>query len=123
MLSGIAIIIIILAVGSGFTDCCTKVNHYSNKAVTLIGYCTTVAWKYFIGKKFSWVMLSAKFITRTIKTTKLHEAFRMSGILKYFKRKNELPDPKGPLSAVINPSAIAAANKEAKRSEWKWSQH
>ena len=35
-------------------------------------------------------------------------------LMKYFKRKNELPDPKGPLSAVINPSAIAVANKEVK---------
>ena len=35
-------------------------------------------------------------------------------ILKYFK-KTELPDPKSsPLSAVIAPSAIAAANKELK---------
>ena len=33
-------------------------------------------------------------------------------ILKYLRPKDGLPDPNGSLSAVVNPQAIARANKE-----------
>ena len=33
-------------------------------------------------------------------------------LLKYFKRKHELPNPRGSLSSSISPRAIASANRE-----------
>ena len=33
-------------------------------------------------------------------------------MLKYFKRKHELPNPRGSLSSSISPRAIASANRE-----------
>ena len=35
-------------------------------------------------------------------------------ILDYFKMKNALPNPTGPLSTVVTPLAIAASSKEVK---------
>ena len=33
-------------------------------------------------------------------------------LLKYFKRKHELPNPMGSLSSSISPQAIASANRK-----------
>ena len=39
----------------------------------------------------------------------------MAGILKFFKRDSNLPDPSGPLASVVPPSNIQAANRAVKR--------
>lgn len=39
----------------------------------------------------------------------------MAGILKFFKKDSNLPDPSGPLASVVPPSNIQAANRAVKR--------
>ena len=39
----------------------------------------------------------------------------MMSLLKYFRRKEELPDPKGSLSLSVPSRAIASANKEVEK--------
>ena len=41
-----------------------------------------------------------------------HELVPGMSILKYFKQKDGLPEPRGELSTSVRPSAIARANKE-----------
>ena len=41
----------------------------------------------------------------------MSELVRMS-LLRYFKQRDGLPDPRGELSTAIRPSAIARANRE-----------
>lgn len=50
----------------------------------------------------------------TVKRVQLLASGDMS-ILRYFERRDGLPDPKGSLSRSIAPGAISAANKEVQR--------
>ena len=45
-----------------------------------------------------------------------------TGILRYFKKNSDLPDPTGPLSSTVPPNAIETANKLVKEAESKGSQ-
>ena len=38
--------------------------------------------------------------------------FMVMALYKYFKRKEDLPNPRGSLSSSISPRAIASANRE-----------
>ena len=43
------------------------------------------------------------------------ERAKEMSILSFFKRKDRLPDPKGPLSAAIPSQAIVLANREVEK--------